>query len=174
MEVWCLKHLVYKYVCMCIMQDTCMLFTCVLTRFAAFVRKHIVTEQEMNIIHFVVEFGVFFASMLFCALSKPACVFIEQMQSCQSQSYWTVWLPNIARSVRAVVLGHSLVDRSYNSGVSIQYTSTIVSCALVCVSTSWLYLGWVWLCSPCSLWLTIFTKHFKDVTTSKTTLPCLN
>ena len=87
MKVWCLKHLVYKYVCMCILQDTCMLFTCVLTRFAAFVRKHIVTEQEMNIIHFVVEFGVFFASMLFCALSKPACVFIEQMQSCQSQSY---------------------------------------------------------------------------------------
>ena len=46
MEVWFLKHLVYKYVCMCILQDTCMLFTCVYCQDLLHLSESIVTEQK--------------------------------------------------------------------------------------------------------------------------------
>ena len=124
MKVWCSKHLVYKY--MCILQDTCMLFICVLSRYAMFVRKQLKTQiKSRKRLSIVVEFEAFFACMLFCTLSKPACVF-------QNKRY----LVKVRAIEQYMAAKHSKKCQSCNScysqvSVSLQYTT--VCSTLVCV-----------------------------------------
>ena len=97
MEVWCLKHLVYKHMCMCIYCKihACMLFTCmyILPRFAAFVRKHsYIAVNEYPFCGWVWSLLCMHSVLCFVR----TWTYIEQMQSCQSQNYWTVYTTLLA------------------------------------------------------------------------------